>query len=191
MSLRCPLSPQESPPGPPLRHLHGEPMPAADTAEVVTHPIARLAGGALAVRRGTRTWIVVDPELDPAARRAAVTHERVHLDRGALLPARHLPAGWAAVVAREERIVDAEVARRLVPPDELAHAISRWQAGDEAVTATLVALAFDTTVEVAATALDLARCRLARCRVTQSAGSPSRNDDIADHQASGASNWGL
>lgn len=120
---------------------------------VVEHPIAGLAGGALAVRRSGRTWILIDPELDPAARRAALTHERIHLQRGALPPARDVPPSWVPVVAREERIVDGEVARCLVPSVALAQAVERWLASGEPVTATVVAQAFETTLEVAAAAL--------------------------------------
>lgn len=123
--------------------------------EVLAHPVAELGGGALAIRHGNRAWIVVDPALAPPARRAAVTHEVVHLLRGPMLPVGDLPPGWHAVVAREEGLVDAEVARRLVPADRLARAVERWLAADDAVTVALVADEFATTPEVAARALAL------------------------------------
>lgn len=156
---------------------------------MVLHPIAELGGGALAVRRGDEAWVVVDPSLHGPTRRAAITHELVHLARGPLPTARDAPPTWAAVIAREERLVDTEVARRLVPPTELEAALVHWHAMGEAVTPELVADAFDTTVAVAVVAL-ATRCPPSG-RGRQSAGSESRNERIADHHAAGASNWGL
>ena len=58
--------------------------------------------------------IALDPTLGRVERRCVLAHELVHLERG-LLPR------WAAehVRANEERLVDGEAARRLVPEEEL------------------------------------------------------------------------
>lgn len=48
-----------------------------------------------------------------------LTHELVHDERGGGASFPGQPATWEAVVRREELRVDAEVARRLVPADEL------------------------------------------------------------------------
>jgi len=172
-------------------------VPTDETVVVIEDPVAQLAGGALVVRRGRRAWIVVDPDLEPAERQAAVTHELVHLERG-LPPARDLPTTWQAVVAREERAVEAIAARRLVPPDGLATAVRAWLAAGVPVTGVLVAEAFDTTVAIAITALEALPDPGDRTTnagsaggVNQSAGSPARNDDMAAHHAAGASNCGL
>jgi hypothetical protein len=93
-------------------------------------------------------WVVVRPGLDRAGWREAVGHEIVHLERGPLIDsiARHPSAGtWAAVVAREEAAVHREVARRLVPADELAD----WLRGREHVTAADIAAEFEVTVGLA------------------------------------------
>src|SRR3954453_10260337 len=65
-------------------------------------------------RRGDRVAIVVDIELDPDERNAVLAHELVHDERGGGIDAAYMPPGWDAVVAREEDLVEREVARRLV-----------------------------------------------------------------------------
>lgn len=95
----------------------------------------------------TTGTIWLHPHLGRQERHAVLAHELVHLERG--IPA---PATPAVLVAREERLVDAEVARRLVPLDELARfAVARVTV--EPVTARLVADEFDVPVAVAERAL--------------------------------------
>jgi hypothetical protein len=92
--------------------------------------------------------IVVRPGLSRAEWREVVTHELVHLERGPLIDSivGHPSAStWAAVVAREERAVEREVARRLVPADELAD----WLRGRDGVTAAEVAAEFEVSEDVA------------------------------------------
>jgi Zn-dependent peptidase ImmA (M78 family) len=69
---------------------------------------------ALCVIRGATRIVLIDRELRAADRRAALTHELVHLERG---PVPGEAPTW--VVAKEERHVDRIAARRLVPAGEL------------------------------------------------------------------------
>jgi hypothetical protein len=64
---------------------------------------------------GTQT-ITLQRRLDPTTQRCTLAHELVHLERGPVVMA-HAP--------REERLVAAIAARRLVPIDALADAL-RW-----------------------------------------------------------------
>lgn len=93
-------------------------------------------GGGLFVRwPDGRAVVAVDEELGQAERRAVLAHELVHDERGAL------PAGAPAwLEAKEEAAVDAVVAERLVPSDELrawareafelADAVEAWQVAE-------------------------------------------------------------
>jgi gp43 len=64
----------------------------------------------------SRRLIVVNARLSRAEERCTLTHEIIHAERGPV-PAHH--------AAREERIVDAEAARRLIPLEALLEAV-RW-----------------------------------------------------------------
>jgi hypothetical protein len=91
--------------------------------------------------------ITIDASAGARERRALLAHELVHLERGI-----GYPLASAATMEREEAIVRREVARRLVPPDELAALVAR--VGDlEPVTAEVVADEFDVPAHVAAEAL--------------------------------------
>mgnify|MGYP000933421466 FL=1 len=59
---------------------------------------------------------MVNARLSRAEERCTLTHEIIHAERGPV-PAHH--------AAREERLVDAEAARRLIPLDALLEAV-RW-----------------------------------------------------------------
>jgi hypothetical protein len=50
-----------------------------------------------------------------------LAHELIHDERRGGADAADMPSSWRAVVARDERQVDDEVARRLVPDDELRY----------------------------------------------------------------------
>ncbi|HLG66916.1 MAG TPA: hypothetical protein VKV36_03480 [Acidimicrobiales bacterium] len=106
-------------------------------------------------RRGTRRVIVVDARLGRVARRATLAHELVHDERGGGPGFAGQPDGWAAVVARDERQVDDEVARRLVPLDELRRLCRQADDLEEGLSALDVAAAFDVPEPVARRALDL------------------------------------
>jgi hypothetical protein len=83
--------------------------------------------------RGPPT-ITLARTLDRVERNAVLAHELVHLERGGGIDFAGAPRSWRAVVEREEHIVDREVARRLVPLQELRRfANARAEAG-EAVT---------------------------------------------------------
>jgi Zn-dependent peptidase ImmA (M78 family) len=90
--------------------------------------------------------IVLDSRLNQVERRCVLMHELVHDER---------QIGWPfateATMEREEAIVRAETADRLVPPAELLELVSLD--GGEPVTAELVAAEFDVTIGVANLAL--------------------------------------
>ena len=69
---------------------------------------------------GEKTVIFVSDRLDYAGRRAVLVHELVHDERGGGAGWVGQPVTWDAVVVRDERAVDREVARRLIPVEELA-----------------------------------------------------------------------
>jgi hypothetical protein len=75
-----------------------------------------LPDGVWGMQIGPRIWLC--RRLDQTRRRCTLTHEIVHLERGPV------PAD-ARGVAREERVVDAIAARRLVTIDALGDAL-RW-----------------------------------------------------------------
>jgi hypothetical protein len=121
--------------------------------QVVFHPVAGLMGGGFHARAGRQAVIVLDPELDGPERRAVLTHELVHHERGGGPSRRGAPATLDLLVERDEHAVDAEVARRLVPVDLLRPLV------DELVGATGSA----SDAEVAAhfaVPVDVARCAL-------------------------------
>ena len=80
--------------------------------------IAALPDGILGEIRGGGELIVLRRGTTSAQRRCTLAHEIVHLERG--LPQRLPPA----LLAREERRVDVEVGRRLIPIGALADAIA-------------------------------------------------------------------
>jgi hypothetical protein len=75
-----------------------------------------LPGAVWGQQQGNRIWLC--RRLDQARRRCTLTHEIIHLERGSV------PAD-ARGLAREERAVDAEAARRLITLGALADAL-RW-----------------------------------------------------------------
>lgn len=121
--------------------------------------VASLMGGAFAARSRSGSVIGLDPELRGHERRAALTHELVHLERGLVLDPPDGPCTWAAVVGREEARVDREVARRLAPAEVVAEIAHRLIAGGEPVTAGAVAAELEVPLAIAGLALvDLERC---------------------------------
>jgi hypothetical protein len=110
-------------------------------------------GGAVWWPRGDRAAIVVDPALAAEERTAALAHELVHDERGGGADRPGMPACWGAVVARDEAAVDAEVARRLVPGDELAAVAAERAAAGDGLSPSDVAVWFEVPLAVAARAL--------------------------------------
>jgi hypothetical protein len=97
--------------------------------------------------------IVLSTELGRRQRNAALMHELVHLERGGGADTAGMPDGWRPVVARDEHQVDDEVARRLVPVDELRRFIRGRLDSDMPVSVIDVAGEFDVIDEVARRAL--------------------------------------
>jgi hypothetical protein len=92
--------------------------------------------------------IVLATRLSRRQRRCVLAHELVHDERGITVPL----AAPAALVAKEEAIVERITARRLVPPDELAAFVSS-RAELEGITPGLVVEEFDVELDVARRAL--------------------------------------
>jgi hypothetical protein len=124
-----------------------------------THIVFRLAvlpdatGGGVYWARGGRAAIIIDPRLRQVERNAVLAHELVHDERGGGAADPCMPASWGPVVARDEAAVDQEVARRLVPPEELAKFCEVLALLDVGVTAREVAEHFDVPESVAGDAL--------------------------------------
>jgi hypothetical protein len=120
---------------------------------VLFDPVAGLMGGGFHVRADERAVIVLDPGLDATMRRAVLTHELVHHERGGGPGRPDAPATLDLLVERDERAVDAEVARRLVPVDELDRVVAELVAGCGGASVTDVATHFAVPTSVAHTAL--------------------------------------
>jgi hypothetical protein len=117
-------------------------------------PVAALMGGGFHAWRHGVGVIVVDPSLAGADRRAVLTHELVHHERGGAVERADAPPAWLPMVDREERAVDREVARRLVPSSELWTLVTERDAGGGGVDAAEVADHFDVPRWVAELAID-------------------------------------
>jgi hypothetical protein len=133
-----------------------DPWRAAESHDdliLAVHPVAGVMGGGFHARHRGHAVIVVDPALDGAARRAVLTHELVHHERGGSIERRDVPAGLRALVDREERAVDREVARRLVPRDALAAFVGERTSAGGSVDADEVAAQFEVPHDVAELAL--------------------------------------
>jgi hypothetical protein len=101
-----------------------DPWGAADArgVRVATDQVADLLGGAFGSWWHGVQIVVLSPSLAAPARRAALAHELIHLERGGGIDLPGMPAAWAWEVAREEARVDDEVALRLVPRSVLSSA---------------------------------------------------------------------
>jgi len=119
-------------------------------------------GGAALVHRGNQKWILIERTSTKAERRSRLAHELIHLERGTTTRCRWSPRTWDVLVVREELIVDREVARRLVPLDELAGLVARLEDLGEPVHAVAVMEEFDVPVDVAQRALWLLAQRRGR-----------------------------
>jgi Zn-dependent peptidase ImmA (M78 family) len=118
--------------------------------EVVIEPmrgelLGELRYPVIALRAGTSS----------AQRRCTLAHELVHLERGV--------RDWGPWTAREELHVHREVARRLIPSDELVAALRSLGGGDDIAA---LARALDVDVQTARLRLDiLTPAERARLRV--------------------------
>jgi hypothetical protein len=111
-------------------------------------------GGAVYARRQHRAAIVIDPRLDRRARNAALAHELVHDERGGGCEYEGMLPTWHPVVSRDENRVQDEVARRLVPLQELQDLVGR-RADLEGLVLWEIAEHFDVPEAVAARAVGL------------------------------------
>lgn len=102
--------------------------------------------------------ITLDARLGRVERRCVLGHELCHLELGLLFHGGESPH-W---VRRSERRVDAEVARRLVPLDDLATFIEMRLACEEPVSVEAVAEEYDVTPRVARDAMLLLQQELRR-----------------------------
>ena len=126
----------------------------SDNVVLSFHPIARLMGGGFYARRGEIGLIVIDPDLRGADRRAVMTHELIHHERADGLSPIDPSAALASFVAADERCVDREVARRLVPRPSLEAFVRSSTRAGLGVGAAEVAEHFEVPASVATCALD-------------------------------------
>lgn len=101
-------------------------------------------------QRGERRAIIVDRSLHRIARNAVLAHELIHDERG------HSPSSHPIEVAKEEERVEREVARRLVPFDELSVFVAGRLALGESVSAADIAEHFEVPKAVAQRAARMA-----------------------------------
>lgn len=99
------------------------------------------------------TVILVDYSLGRRERRVVLAHELIHVERGVGTDQPGMPSTWAPVVAKEEAAVNAEVARRLVPLDELEEWVRRRTESDITTTPFDVSVEWDTTEQLAELAM--------------------------------------
>lgn len=107
------------------------------------------AGGGAIVDLEDGRVVVLDERLDRTDRNAVLAHELVHDERDLLYP----PDTPASFVVKEEFYVNREVARRLVPLDELEELVSRIMDLEQPVHALDVMEEFDVPLDVAQRAL--------------------------------------
>ena len=124
-----------------------------DDLILAAHPLARLMGGGFYAQLGSTSIIVVDPDLDGAERRVVLTHELVHHERGGSVARTGAPERLQALVDREERAVDREVARRLVPDAELRTLVCEHLGAGDGLDVREVADHFEVPVAIASLAL--------------------------------------
>lgn len=110
-------------------------------------------GGAVLARKGLATVIVLDRRLTQAARKVALAHELLHLERGTLSHCRNTRGALSVEVVREENRIQREVALRLVPFDESGPVVDRIAGLGHGVSALEVSEEFDVPQVVAWQAL--------------------------------------
>lgn len=150
------LAPEAPPPPRTAADAAFDPWRVADGRADLTvafTPVASLLGGAFVARRDGHSVIALDPALSDGGRRAALTHELVHDERGGVADPPDAPTAWAAVVDREERRVDREVVRRLAPTDRVAPLLAEMAAGGGGVTAAELAHELELPEHLAALAI--------------------------------------
>lgn len=105
--------------------------------------------------RNGRRLIMLDTRLDERKRTEVLAHELVHDERCGAAEHPAVPMSWSAIVAREEGVVNDEVARRLVPRVPLIELIRGRMALGEGTSPVEVADRFGVSGSVARRALAL------------------------------------
>ena len=112
-------------------------------------------GGAVYWPTERFTAVLIDKRLGRVERRCALAHELVHDERGGGVPTAGMPPQWGVVKMKDEHAVDEEVARRLVPLDELAAVVAAVTDLGDGVEPWHIAEHFDVTEAVALRALGM------------------------------------
>lgn len=121
--------------------------------QFVTLPAA--TGGGAYRRQGRHAGILIDRRLNQAERRVVLAHELIHDEQPSSTRCEGMPGAWDPVVARDEHRVDVEVARRLVPLEQLDRSARTAEDLGHYLTARDVAEAWSVTVPIATIALEL------------------------------------
>lgn len=139
-----------------------------ERADVELHfdRLADRAGGGIYVRLGDRRAIFLSPSLGRRERSASLAHELVHDERQITAP-----DACEATMEREEHIVRAVVAQRMVPLDELAGLVAvRGEIGP--MMAWEIADHFDVTEEVAVEAVRQLQAKMLEAEVRRETAPP-------------------
>lgn len=122
-------------------------------------PLPASVGGGVYAKRGEQAAIVLCKSLTQVERRCVLSHELIH-DEWGVHDHPDAPKDWQSVVAQEERRVDDEAVRRLVPLGELMDMCCRrlYLEPPEATEPWQVAEWFGVTEKVATRALELLDC---------------------------------
>lgn len=114
-----------------------------------------VVGGAIYAPQDSWAVILIDASLSRRERKAALGHELVHHERGGGCPTNEeMPPAWDVILRRDELQVEAEVARRLVPLDELQSFVERMALSElGGASASDIAEYFDVPEDVAISAV--------------------------------------
>lgn len=123
-------------------------------------PLPAGVSGACRVLADGAVLILLASSLDARERVAVLAHELLHIERG-IGRGESCPE-WRAVEAREEEIIDRQVAGRLLPTEELAAWIRARGPDDEAVTTRVVADEWFVSEPVARRALEAVARQVAK-----------------------------
>lgn len=128
-----------------------------DEVEFVLTDLPDAVGGAVYFPRDGWAGIAIDRRLTRVDRNAALAHELAHHRRGGGVITDGMPEQWCELVARDERAVHNEVARRLVPLEELASLIASIVDDGQPVEVWEIAEAFEVPDDVARRAMQMLR----------------------------------
>lgn len=132
----------------PWRDLRG----STDVTLVIA-PLPAETGGGVYVPTSDGGIIALCSTLTQVQRRCVLAHETIHHEHGGGSDYPGMPSAWRAVAMREERRVDDEAVRRLVPMGELLEFCVRVADAQGSLGPREVAEEFDVTEKVAERAL--------------------------------------